>query len=515
LPEGTGEQRSGREILCRGDDAGRIQHTHQRLDRTVLLLVAFLIVVYSLTPFEFRTLEMELVDRALEGLRAVLPSHWLDAVRHFGVFLILGLLLGVSAPARFLGNRKGILFSAGVIFCLSIEIGQIFAEGRHARLGDLVANVSGLASGLYWTGGLRSFANFWSKAQNLYLRQERAFHLALLILAVSGWVTLGAVQHRKSLTLDWDPQYYLLLGNEADELRPWFGEIRHLAFYDRALTSDEIRRRARHSLTGQSQEKVPIEGLLTEYDFSGGPQAVITPRGPLGSAEIAVSVPGEVAWDNGRGLVLERPVVLASQGPVTTLVEAIESTGEFTLELLFRPAALDQAGPARIVSVSQTIWLRNVTLGQEGKDLHFRVRNRVNGPNGIDHALIARGTLSGELHHFTAVYSNGVSALFRDGERVGDVFDLRHPSIPLGLGGNSSSRVVALLFLAWGAALPAALLFARSRRPWVGHCLAVLLAFGVAIAPMFLDGLPDLPESGQTAVVLAAAYPVILWFVQR
>jgi VanZ family protein len=70
---------------------------------------------------------------------------------------------------------------------------------------------------------------------------------------------------------NWDPSYYLVLGNEATGDRPWIGKIFYLGIYNRALSKQEIRKsylagRTRERLL--SKETSPVaDGLVIQYQF--------------------------------------------------------------------------------------------------------------------------------------------------------------------------------------------------------------------------------------------------------
>jgi len=70
---------------------------------------------------------------------------------------------------------------------------------------------------------------------------------------------------------NWDPSYYLVLGNEATSDRPWIGKIFYLAIYDRALSKQEIHK---SYLAGRTRERLLSEeplgvsgGLVMRYLF--------------------------------------------------------------------------------------------------------------------------------------------------------------------------------------------------------------------------------------------------------
>jgi hypothetical protein len=64
------------------------------------------------------------------------------------------------------------------------------------------------------------------------------------------------------------------------------------------------------------------------------------------------------------------------------LVRAIVDTDSFTIAFVAAADRLDQSGPARIVTCSKNIYVRNITIGQENSDLIIRLRTRGSGDNG-------------------------------------------------------------------------------------------------------------------------------------
>jgi Concanavalin A-like lectin/glucanases superfamily len=108
------------------------------------------------------------------------------------------------------------------------------------------------------------------------------------------------------------------------------------------------------------------------------------------------------------------------------------SRSELTLVVWMRPDNLEQSGPARIVTYSQSPASRNFTLGQIGNTLTFRLRTPASGINGVSPALYTGPVLSLSNTSFVAaVYDGRVSRLYVDGKRVAQA-DLaaRRPRLP-------------------------------------------------------------------------------------
>ena len=93
---------------------------------------------------------------------------------------------------------------------------------------------------------------------------------------------------------------------------------------------------------------------------------------------------------SGGGLTLRGPMVLRNVRSNEKIYRGITGTDRFSIATWFQPATLDQYGPARIVSFSESPFDRNFTIGQEGESLHFRVRNLFSSRNGIKWDLKAK-----------------------------------------------------------------------------------------------------------------------------
>jgi hypothetical protein len=98
------------------------------------------------------------------------------------------------------------------------------------------------------------------------------------------------------------------------------------------------------------------------------------------------------------------------------------------------------------VSFSKDTGLGNFTLGQEGKNIHFRVRTPLSGPTGSYMNLRTKdGFLKPEPQHVVATYRDGIETVFVDG--------VEHSSLALsdnikllGFFGNNMLSKIAFCF---------------------------------------------------------------------
>jgi hypothetical protein len=67
------------------------------------------------------------------------PHHF----EHFAIFCATGITLGVGY-----NNKRGLLAAGLMLFAGAIELAQIFAPGRHARLGDFIVDALAASVGV-------------------------------------------------------------------------------------------------------------------------------------------------------------------------------------------------------------------------------------------------------------------------------------------------------------------------------------------------------------------------------
>ncbi len=98
----------------------------QRVFQAAAWLLALAIVVLSLTPPSYRP--------------TTGTSHSLE---HLSIFLAAGAAFGIGYP-----NRFWILVPALVTYAGAIEIAQLWAPGRHARMSDFLVDAAALCVGI-------------------------------------------------------------------------------------------------------------------------------------------------------------------------------------------------------------------------------------------------------------------------------------------------------------------------------------------------------------------------------
>ncbi len=213
-------------------------------------------------------------------------------------------------------------------------------------------------------------------------------------------------------------------------------------------------------------------------------------------------------------------MLLSSTGSAAALTQAITSSGAFSVEAWIRPLTLDQHGPARIVSVSSGIWTRNFTLGQDGRDLVFRVRNGINGPNGTYLALRVGSLGQDSLQQIVATYDHGASSMFRNGQLLKPVMDLGDPLLYLHLGTGAGSRTALGALIAVALALPMYSILSFSRPKMLHHVVALTAALAAGILPyvatcLFIGGPWRIIWFLNVGVAVLATYLIAFLYVRE
>ncbi len=383
-----------------------------RLDRPVpaiVYLVAYLcyLGLFTLAPYGFT------MDSGAEKAWVGWSRSGSDVLLNVLGFFPLGVILYyVLAPrSQSLQIRWGITTGAAAVLSFAIEAGQMYLPTRVPSAADVLANTLGAAVGFLMAhrlhqGGLRDSLK----------AHRRALAVGCLTLysgsVIGLFVWVGAPQGLKG----WDPDFPLLVGNEATFNRPWLGKIFFLALYDRVLSQKEIETlfdlgphyEARGDMVGEP---------VALYTFQEGTGTRVHDRAVDGvRLDLEITEPENARWLGAGGLELIGANALRSPGGAKKIYERVTATDTLSLVVWIEPANARQTGPARIVSFSLTPSLRNFTLGQENGEIHFRVRNQVAGPNGTRLDLRTRNLgLSPKRTNLVATYDVGVVRLYVDG----------------------------------------------------------------------------------------------------
>jgi len=242
------------------------------------------------------------------------------------------------------------------------------------------------------------------------------------------------------------------------------------------------------------------DGLQALYLFNEGSGRTIYDVSEQGNAlDLQIKDLTAVNWRE-EGLTILSPTLIASTSPAEKIFQACIASNEITLEAWLKPANTTQAGPARIISISQNTHSRNITLGQGlwgslPSDVYdVRLRTTERSANGLPSFSSPAGSLTAEKTHFVYTRNNtGAARIFLNGILIAET-------------------IVSGDFATWNPRFP--LLLANETTgdyPWLGDY------YLVAIYERAL-GTPEVQQNydaGLTSKVGAAELPVLLPIFKR
>jgi VanZ family protein len=164
-------------------------------------------------------------------------------------------------------------------------------------------------------------------------------------------------------------------------------------------------------------------------------------------------------WLSGESGVEFTPVSqIRLRAPNHEFIRDLISGDGLSVEVWMTTDDYQQKGPTRIVSCSFDPFFRNFTLGQEGRDLIFRLRTDETDLNGFPETTLKNVFLSTEPYHVVVTYDYQMERIYINGRKLLEEPSLRgtfsnwDPSYPLLLGNENTGN-----------------------RPWSGHLFVVAI----------------------------------------
>lgn len=358
-----------------------------------LLLIASLVFVFvaTLAPFDFvipERVSLEIIIAQFQYVSGV-KDYW----RNILFFIPFGISL-----ARILPQNQ---LSAGAIFSLSllaslglsttVETLQFFLPERVSNFTDIATNTLGGGLGflLYWWR--REIIDFFAALLTRKRSQLSLKSLSLAFISYFAGVYLAIFILLISVNLNnWSEDFPLIIGNEATGDRPWQGYISQLQICDRAMSPLQVSKVFNNSDLASS--RFDNSCLVAAYNFGD------RSSGSRDNSYLDLSSNrANLVWqdeaianinDNFQAVEINRGRWLKTENQVANLIHQLQQSDELTLSTIIAPKNIFQTGPARIVSISQDSFHRNLTLAQEKSDLVFRLRTPLTGDNASEPELI-------------------------------------------------------------------------------------------------------------------------------
>lgn len=377
--------------------------TQARFSRKIVGVSVFLIGYFTLFPFDFFFKKAPSLVEIFRNFDLTLTQSYAlaDFPRNVLLFVPLGFGLAGLLFARN-GHRAGSylwILLIGTGLSLMVEVLQAYALLRFPSFADVLANGLGTAVGIlifhfYGSSILAGIGRLADQAKAFF-----TFRRALItyILYVFLWLSISYLMKNQVQLSNWDDQYPLLLGNELTQDRPWQGVIQQLHIGDRALTVEEVIRLFKGDST------VNLGQIVASYDFTGDDTNNFPTLHWKGDGP---------PHTGGRGVILSEEQWLQSDQPAAAISQALENSSQFSMELRAASNDLTQTGPARIVSISEDPYLRNLTVGQQETDLVLRLRNPLAGLSGGQPELILPNVFIDHAFHRIVITYDGVIVRF-------------------------------------------------------------------------------------------------------
>ncbi len=391
----------------------------------------FLVAMVTLFPFNFHFSHVPSLPVTIAELFNWNVVDWLSNV---ALFMPLGFGLSCSMEkSRFsTTNQIAAVLVVGASVSALLEIVQLFLPTRFSGFNDVIANAIGALLGYslfrLFRDGL--FGSLLAVAKNgpAYLSLKAltvAFvgYFLIVCLVTSVLATAGSLDR-------WDENYTLLVGNEHTGDRPWNGTITELVIANKAISPKEVdgvfRKTFAWSTLGDAligRYKFEEKGIQKERAYK---LPDLGWRSQEAESTDLQSVRELHFSDDVRkpGALVSANHWLETKGPATFMVRSIRETSAFALSVTVAAADSWQNGPARIISLSESPYSRNFTLGQQQTDLVFRLRTRISGENGsAPEYRIANVFADTDLHQIVVVYDGRHVRLYVDNVNKSYHFD--------------------------------------------------------------------------------------------
>ena len=106
---------------------------------------------------------------------------------------------------------------------------------------------------------------------------------------------------------------------------------------------------------------------------------------------------------------------LKTEFPAFSLNRKLKQSNEFSLSLTVGSDHSNQVGPARIISLAENVSERNLMLGQERRNLTFRLRTPTTGDTGAQPELIVPNVFNDRnLHQILITFAQGKLTFYID-----------------------------------------------------------------------------------------------------
>lgn len=381
------------------------------------------IVIVTVSPAQFvapNYISPQIIFERFSRVSSV-KDYW----RNILLFIPLGLSLA--------GILRGHKLPYWLIFCLSlivslglsftVEIAQFFIPNRISNFTDVATNTLGGILGTALYGWRKEIIDLIDGIISRHQHRLKVKSLVVALVVYSLSITLAVATLAINISVaNWDTNYPLIIGNEASANRPWQGHIKALQIDARSWSTTEIE----PSLEYNSTLLSPSPTTLTALAFIPEDDYYLDLSKDLSSDYLPSLIwQGNAApkrnfllqsWsetraleqaNSNKGVLINGDRWLQTRKPPNKIINRLRQTNQFTLKAIVATKLLAQTGPARIISLSRDPNHRNLTLGQEGKDLIVRLRTPITGDNASEPQFVVPNVFTDTNFHQILLTFNG------------------------------------------------------------------------------------------------------------
>ncbi|HKV47440.1 MAG TPA: VanZ family protein [Candidatus Acidoferrales bacterium] len=293
-----------------------------------------------------------------------------DAILNVLLFMPFGFGLAGLLRRRGLSRfaTAAISLLAGVLLSYSVEFAQFFIPGRDSGWEDIFTNGSGSLAGclFFYIAGMPLL---WvvQSAEAAIARFSTGRNVAILLACYFAvWFGVSARLQKMDGLQDWNAETFLTVGGFANpwSTHAWKGTMSGLELWDRAIPGDAASR-----ITSSAGNANASPGSAASYRFSGAaPFQDLQDQLPalnLKQIQRAAVFPAAGTWDGNSWL--------ATTVPISKLVQAIQTSGQFSIHFQFTPAETGDMN-ASLVTIGRAGETPNLEIRQASEALAFWFR---------------------------------------------------------------------------------------------------------------------------------------------
>jgi hypothetical protein len=392
-----------------------------RQSNRILALAVAGILFLTLYPFRF-SFHPNLPRHSSPFLlvNGMKTSGTLNAFLNIALFVPFG--FGLSQKLREKGRSTaailGVTIAAGALFSYGIEFTQIFIPSRDSGWEDIFTNATGaavgcLASELLGTSVLRRFSTgeYWL---DRLLSSNRGLWIISFYFLL--WILFSVPLQMESRLKNWFPDSQLVVGNDSSGHldRAWKGQISQVQLWDRALPANLAKQITAEEIGPDASAP------LASYKFSQS-SSIRDDNNVLPDLQWVPSSP-----DAGEHypVVLTGSSWLASKVPVTSLIETLQRTNQFSIRIVLVPGEVEGTD-GRIVSISGKGGTTDLSLRQREANLVFWFRNSLSVRREQQLAWLIPGVfLLQQTRDILFSYDGSNLSLYIDGKKNPRIYEL-------------------------------------------------------------------------------------------